>query len=235
MQTRDSLNIEQALYRSFFRGMVDMIPLAISVIPWAILAGSLAIETGLTVFQAAAMSAFVFAGAAQLVSLSMIQAGASFISIYITVFFLTSQHLVYALALRKEISHFSPRTKCLIGFLLTDELFALAMTSKQRCFVYLLGAGFCFYSFWLLFSIVGIFLTNLISDLASYHLDFSIVAIFIAMIVPLCTRITTVVGVTITCISAYIFKTLHVEMTIVFSGIIGMVGAVITEYVFEQG
>lgn len=71
----------------FFRGVQDMLPLSVAVILWGILAGSAAINAGLSVMQAVGMSALVFAGTAQLVSLSMLMTGASLLSILITVFF----------------------------------------------------------------------------------------------------------------------------------------------------
>ena len=51
---------------SFVRGAIEMLPLCVSVIPWGILAGSMAIQAGLTFWQSVGMSAIVFAGAAQL-------------------------------------------------------------------------------------------------------------------------------------------------------------------------
>ncbi len=41
---------------SFLRGAIDILPLSISVIPWAILAGSMAIHAGLSFYKALAMS-----------------------------------------------------------------------------------------------------------------------------------------------------------------------------------
>ena len=70
-----------------------MLPLSVAVIPWGILAGSAAINAGLSVMQAVGMSALVFAGAAQLVSLSMLMTGASLLSILITVFFFNQSAL----------------------------------------------------------------------------------------------------------------------------------------------
>ena len=91
--------------QDFMQGALDILPLSIAVLPWGILAGSVAIDAGLTIPQAVAMSAVVFAGAAQLVSLGMWSADATAITIAITVFFLTSQHFIYALTLRKDITH----------------------------------------------------------------------------------------------------------------------------------
>ena len=70
----------------FYKGILEMLPLSLSAIPWAILAGSMAIQAGLSIDQALGMSVIMFAGAAQLVSLGLIMAGAPVVSIFITVF-----------------------------------------------------------------------------------------------------------------------------------------------------
>lgn len=130
--------------QDFMQGALAILPLSIAVLPWGILAGSVAIDAGLTIPQAVAMSAVVFAGAAQLVSLGMWSADATAITIAITVFFLTSQHFIYALTLRKDISVLASYYRIPLSFLLTDELFAVAMQKSQRRPYYLLGAGLSF-------------------------------------------------------------------------------------------
>ena len=162
-----------------------MMPLSIAVIPWGLLAGSMAMNTGLSVAQAIAMSAVIFAGAAQLVSLGLVMAGASFATIVVTVFFLTAQHFIYALTLRGDIAKHKLLTRVGLGFLLTDELFALAARPEQRQVPYLFGAGLFFYLFWVVASIAGIVLASMVPNLQQYHLDFFIVAIFIPIIVIL--------------------------------------------------
>lgn len=72
--------------RDFLTGAIKITPLCLAVLPWGLLAGSMAIQAGLSPLQAIGMSAFVFAGAAQLVSLGMIMAGAPLVSIVISVF-----------------------------------------------------------------------------------------------------------------------------------------------------
>ncbi|MEQ1086636.1 AzlC family ABC transporter permease [Acinetobacter seifertii] len=213
----------------FLRGAVDILPLSISVIPWAILAGSMAIHAGLSFYKALAMSGIVFAGAAQLVSLSMVMEGASLLTIYITIFFLTAQHFIYALTLRNDISILSLPKRLSLGFLLTDELFALSAPNEKRHPHYLLGAGICFYLFWVVFSLAGILLATAIPDLLSYHLDFSIIAIFVAMIIPMCKEKPVIAGVLITCITGFFLKFLNLEGGILISGLLGMLIAVFAE------
>ena len=212
--------------KAFFQGVMDILPLSIAVLPWGILAGSMAINAGLSFAQAFSMSAIVFAGAAQLVSLGLVMSHASVFTIIITIFFLTSQHLIYALNFRKEVSQFPTHQRLMIGFLLTDELFAVGIgENKQRTFAYLFGAGLCFYLAWCLFSLLGILLAQSIPNLESLHLDFSIVAVFILIIVPMVKNIATLIGVMITLISACIFKYFQFEGGVVLSGLLGMLGA----------
>lgn len=110
--------------KDFLTGALHMTPLNLAVVPWAILAGSMAVDSGLTFAQSVAMSAMVFAGAAQLVTLGLLNSGAGVITIIVSVFFITSQHLLYGLTLRPHVRPFSPLQRAGIGFLLTDELFA---------------------------------------------------------------------------------------------------------------
>ena len=208
--------------QDFMQGALDILPLSIAVLPWGILAGSVAIDAGLTIPQAVAMSAVVFAGAAQLVSLGMWSADATAITIAITVFFLTSQHFIYALTLRKDISVLASYYRIPLGFLLTDELFAVAMQKSQRRPYYLLGAGLSFYLAWVLFSVLGIYLASTIPNLSSLHLDFSIVAVLVAIIVSFIKNWISLLGVLTTIISSLCLTALHIEAAILISGMLGM-------------
>ena len=135
-------------YTAMWQGALAIFPLSIAVIPWGILAGSFAIEVGLTPLESQAMSAIVFAGAAQLVVLGMLKAGIGLVGILLTTLLITSRHFLYSMALRQHISPLSLKWRLLLGFLLTDELFAVvaAKNSQRHKFDpwYALGAGGCF-------------------------------------------------------------------------------------------
>ena len=206
----------------FLQGMKDILPLSIAVIPWAVLAGSVAVHAGLTFMQALGMSALVFAGAAQLVSLSMLTAGASIFSIVLTIFFLTSQHFVYALQLQKDIGHRPLIQRITIGFLLTDELYATAMLKHHRPYWYLLGAGLSFYVCWVLFSLMGILLANTVPDLSNLHLEFSIVVVFLVMAVMLIQNKAAIYGVVSSSIMVLILSWLELGSAILLAGFSGM-------------
>lgn len=213
----------------FVQGMIAMLPLSIAVIPWGILAGSMAINAGLSVPKAIAMSAVVFAGAAQLVSLGLHMSETSSIVILMTIFFLTSQHFIYALVWRDKVSHYSLKSRLSVGFLLTDELFALRANEPKHNRFYLIGAGLCFYLFWLIFSVVGIVLASAIPNLDQFHLDFSIIAIFVPIIVSLIKSKAAAAGVAVSCSVAMIFYLLRLPGALIVAGISGMFVAALIE------
>ena len=215
--------------KAFLKGTLAMMPLTIAVVPWGILAGSFAIEVGLTPIESQAMSAIIFAGAAQLVALGMVKAGIGLWSILITTLLITSRHLLYAMAMRSQISPLPLKWRLTLGFLLTDELFALAARPEQRQVPYLFGAGLCFYLFWVVASIAGIVLASMVPNLQQYHLDFSIVAIFIPIIVILLKNRAAIAGLVVTTVCVLVMKHLQLEGAMIVSGMAGMLVAALIE------
>lgn len=207
------------------QGFLDSLPLCVAVFPWGLLAGSMAVHTGLDFWQSMGMSAIIFAGAAQLVTLGLIASNASILSIMITIFFITAQHLLYGLTFRERVRQFSLRSRMMIGFLLTDELFAVA--SHEKCKYktnkyYLASVGFTFYLFWNVFNLIGIMIAKNIPHLAQYHLDFSIVATFIAIIVPLIKNVIYLLGVVISIVLSVLLHHYHVQGAVVIAGLLAM-------------
>lgn len=217
-----SNHLQLRYLRDFITGAIKITPLCLAVLPWGLLAGSMAIQAGLSPLQAIGMSAFVFAGAAQLVSLSMIMAGAPLLSIVISNFLITSQHYLYALNLRQSIKTESLGKRLVFGFVLTDELFAVSSTQSRYEYRVLLGAGLWFYICWVVFSCFGVVLTSSFSNLDQLHLDFSIVATFIAIIIPLIKNRHAVLGVGITIFLTTLFLYLNILMGGLLAALIGM-------------
>ncbi|WHZ55421.1 AzlC family ABC transporter permease [Morganella morganii] len=214
--------------KDFLTGALHMTPLNLAVVPWAILAGSMAVDSDLTFAQSVAMSAMVFAGAAQLVTLGLLNSGAGVITIIVSVFFITSQHLLYGLILRPHVRPFSPLQRAGIGFLLTDELFAVSVAGRQRLsFAYLFGAGLSFYLVWVLVSILGIVLAHSISDLSRLRLDFSVVATLLAIVVPLIKSKSALAGALFSFVVTIILTRAGIQGSAVIAGVSAMLLAVL--------
>nr|WP_239502692.1 AzlC family ABC transporter permease [Vibrio astriarenae] len=201
-----------------------MMPLSLAVVPWGFLAGSFAIDSGLTPLEGQAMSAILFAGAAQLVAMGMIKAGASVMTMVVTIFFITSRHFLYGLSMRSHISHLPMRWRVCLGFLLTDELFALCGHHKPNHFDpwYALGAGFSFYLIWNFATFVGIVVGAQIPDLQHYGLEFAIAATFIAIVVPNIKSWPVLLAALSGLVSSVVLSYLGIESGLVIASLIGM-------------
>jgi len=210
--------------QAFLHGAIAILPLSLAVAPWGLLAGSMAIEANLSPWQGQGLSAIVFAGAAQLVAIGMLKGGANLASILLTTLLLTSQHLLYGLSMRPVLSNQPLRWRLGLGFLLTDEFFALTSQYDQQQFNrwYALGVGLTFYVAWNLFTLAGILLGQSIPHLDQYGLDFSIVATFVALIAPLVRNLATLACVAVSLFCSVLFSYWHWETALVAAGLLGM-------------
>ncbi|ALH95648.1 AzlC family ABC transporter permease [Acinetobacter equi] len=214
---------------NFRKGIKDMLPLSVAVIPWAIMVGSLAISAGLNITEAIAMSVLVFAGAAQIMSLTMLMADTSSFVILVMIFFMTTQHYIYGLSLRVDISKMSLLQRISLGFLLTDELYAVSKLHPERSYSYLLGAGFSFYIFWVIFSVVGIFSTFMIKDITAIYLDYSIVAIFLVMSILIIKNMIGIIAVLVSFTTMFILTWVEFQFALIFSSLVGMMIAALLD------
>ncbi|MCW8345592.1 AzlC family ABC transporter permease [Vibrio sp. ZSDZ65] len=208
----------------FLKGSLSMMPLSLAVVPWGFLAGSFAIESGLTFFEGQAMSAILFAGAAQLVAMGMIKSGATLLTMMVTIFFITSRHFLYGLSMRESISPLPLRWRLGLGFLLTDELFALCGRQSPQQFNrwYALGAGLSFYLIWNIATLIGLIVGSQIPDLQQYGLEFAVAATFIAIVIPTIKSLATLLAICSALVTSVILATMNVEMGLVIASIVGM-------------
>ena len=165
-----------------------MLPLSFAVLPWGILFGSLAVQRGFDWLEAQLFSGIVFGGAVQIVTVELMANNASLFTVLFSAFVISSRHFLYGLALRERLSIKPLRWRLGLGFLLTDELFALsgdrrAYRNRFRLY-YALGAGGSFYLAWNLWTFIGIFAGTSLPDLTELGLDFAIAATFIALVLP---------------------------------------------------
>ncbi|MCG6574234.1 branched-chain amino acid ABC transporter permease [Pseudomonas sp. AF32] len=222
-------------YQAFWKGSMAVIPLSLACAPWGLLVGSLAIDAQMTPLESQGFSAIVFAGAAQLVAIGMIKTGASLSSILVTTLLLTSQHLLYGLHMRATLSSLSSRWRIGLGFLLTDEFFALNSQYDQKTFSrwFALGVGLSFYLAWNVFTLGGILLGQRIPNLESLGLEFSIAATFIALVTPVVKSVPTIVCVVVSLACSVLLGYWRWESALVVSGLAGMTAGFVCKRLLE--
>jgi 4-azaleucine resistance transporter AzlC len=221
------MNIRQlALLSALKKGAVDMLPLSLAVLPWGILFGSLAVQRGFSWLEAQMFSAIIFGGAVQIVTVELIADNASLFTVLFSAFIISSRHFLYGLTLRDRLSPKPLRWRLSLGFLLTDELFALsgdrrAYRNRFRLY-YALGAGGSFYLAWNLWTFIGIVAGASLPDLTELGLDFAIAATFIALVIPEIKTLATLVAVLVAGVSSVIFTLWGFELGLVCAALMAM-------------
>ena len=219
-----------------YQATIDVLPLAIAVIPWGILCGSLAIKVGLSPLQAQLMSLFVFAGAAQLASLSLM--GGGLLAIFSSTFVISSRHLLYSAVFRENVKRSAFPMRCCIAFFLTDEMFAVtcAYLEKNKLFshCYAITAGVVFYVVWNLSTFVGITIGQFIPNIENMGLEFAIAATFIAIVIPSIKNRAILSSVVVSGLSVLILSVMGNEQALIIATLMGMLAGFITELLFVK-
>ena len=170
----------------FFKGIIDVSPLMIPVVPFGLIFGVLSIDLGLTPITTMAMSIIIFGGASQIIFLQLFSAGASSLVILSSVGAVNSRHLLYGVVLSEHMSDFKMIWKIIISYFLVDQAFAVSNTylkknnDKDRAF-HVFGAGATCWVVWQTATLAGIFLGSIIPE--KLGLSFAVPLTFIALLV----------------------------------------------------
>jgi 4-azaleucine resistance transporter AzlC len=220
-------------FKTMVQAVVAIFPLSLSVVPWGVLCGSLAINVGLTPLQAQLMSLLIFAGAAQLAALTIMGAVGSLSSMFSSTFVISSRHLLYSAVFRDHVRKSSFGLRCSIAFFLTDEMFAVtcAYIVKNERFspVYALSSGITFYIIWNISTFAGIVAGQHIPNLEHFGLEFAIAATFIAIVIPSIKNKSTLVSVISSGLSAIILSIFMKEYALIIATFIGMLCGYLTK------
>ncbi|SER41041.1 AzlC family ABC transporter permease [Natrinema salaciae] len=169
-------------------GYIECVPIALGVAGYGIVFGVLAQQAGLSVAEAAFMSATVLAGAAQLIAIELWETPIPILTIIGTTFIVNLRYVLMGAALRPWFSKLSPLKAYGSVFFTADENWALTMgklKSGSHQGAYLLGSGLAIWSFWIVATVLGAIAGGVIGEPAQYGLDFVLTAVFVAIAVGL--------------------------------------------------
>jgi 4-azaleucine resistance transporter AzlC len=176
----------------FWAGVRAVLPLVLGAIPFGILFGALAIEARLSPMAALGMSMFVFAGSSQFVGATLVKTLAPIPVIVLITLVVNLRHALYSATLAPRLKHLGQRWLLPLGFMLTDEAFAVTVQrfesqhgSSPHRHWYMLGAELAMYLNWQLCTLIGILAGSLLGDTSGLGLDFAMSVTFIGIVVPL--------------------------------------------------
>jgi len=173
--------------KTLTKGIIDVSPLMIPVVPFGIIFGVIGMELGLSAFMTFGMSVIIFGGASQIVLLQLFSGGASSLVAITSVGAVNSRHLLYGAVFSEYLSHLKLIWKITLSYVLIDQAFAVSNTyfkkNKENKFkhYHLLGAGFTCWTVWQISTILGISLGSVVPE--ELGLSFTISLTFLALLI----------------------------------------------------
>ncbi len=186
------LEAEREISRSaeFWAGARATIPLLVGAAPFGLVFGAVSINSGLSLAATAALSAFVYAGAAQFIAVGMVASGVAIPVIILTTLVVNLRHVLYGASLAPYLRRLSQRWLAFLAFGLTDETYVVAINRYQQPdrspyrHWYHTGSLCVMYLNWQAWSYIGALAGQAIPDPQSWGLDFAFVVTFIGILAP---------------------------------------------------
>lgn len=172
--------------RGFTDGLKAGISIAIGYFPIALTFGLLAKTTGLSIFEATAMSIFVFAGAAQYISLSLIAAGVAPAVIILNTFIVNIRHFLMTASLNEKMQPDARWKKAIYAFGITDESFSVLAIQQGGRLRTAFAAGVILISYgsWVVFTAVGHLIGANLPQFLQASMSIALYAMFVGLLVP---------------------------------------------------
>ncbi|MCR8842668.1 AzlC family ABC transporter permease [Paenibacillus sp. SC116] len=174
---------------SFLEGVKDCVPTLIGYISIAIAMGIVGVSSNLTVLEVGLLAVFVYAGSAQFIICALLAAGSPISVIIFTTFIVNIRHFLLSMTLAPQFNSYSLLKNIGIGALLTDESFGVAVNKLARKEAitdkWMNGLNVTAYSVWVVSCVAGALLGKWIPNPEAYGLDFSLSAMFVALLVSL--------------------------------------------------
>ena len=223
-------------FKIFLKGIIDVSPLMIPVIPFGLIFGVLAIDVGFTPLETMGMSVIVFGGASQIILLQLFSGGASSLVIISSVGAVNSRHLLYGAVVSEHLSDLKIIWKIIISYFLVDQAFArsneyLRNSKDNNKYFHLVGGGVTCWIIWQTTTFLGIILGSLIPE--KLGLSFAVPLTFLALLVNDFRKLINVVVIIVSgLVATFGYNLIPYKAYVIVAGLIALVvAAILTKFV----
>ncbi|CAM9620203.1 unnamed protein product [Phaeothamnion confervicola] len=179
------------------------------------------------------MSFLIFAGASQLAATQLISSAAPVAVILVTVFFINLRHVMYSASMRVHLGSLPPRWCFGLGYLLTDNSYALCMarygqhpdTGGKRWFC--LGVSLPIWLTWQVSTALGVITGAAVPH--TWKLEFAAPLAFVALSVPLLRDRAMVAAALAAGVTVVVAHPLPLRMGLVLAAVAGITAGLLAE------
>ncbi|EPZ44157.1 MULTISPECIES: AzlC family ABC transporter permease [Alicyclobacillus] len=167
------------------KGLRDALPIVFAYFPVAVTFGVIATSNGVPWLIVFLISAWVYAGGAQFMLLSLALSGTSPLSAIVTTLLVNLRHFLYGTSLGPAFTRWSESQRWMMAFGLTDEVYAVTSSRVQQTLPvvgYQIPLVYSCYGSWLAGTAVGATIGKSVPAAVSDALGFALPALFLALL-----------------------------------------------------
>jgi 4-azaleucine resistance transporter AzlC len=153
-------------------------------IPMGIGYAALAIKAGLTPLQTVGFSILVYAGAGEIIAVTMLLNSATALAIILTNFVVNLRYFVMNVCVYNKVEKSSLLLNALTAHLTTDESFALFSLMEESSIWAYVGISLTSWLSWVFGAAIGVFLLDLLPVIVTNSFNISLYALFVAILIP---------------------------------------------------
>ena len=187
--------------KTFIRGVRGGIPIGMGYLPVSFSFGIMAVSCGLEWWQALLISMTTLTSAGQLAALGVMVHPGQYIEMLVSQLTINLRYSFMSMSLsQKTTPEFRGIRRWLLGFFMTDEIFAVASAEQQVSTKFFMGLAVMPYIGWATGTLLGSVLGNILPPLVMNALCLAIYGMFLAIIAPVARRsvaVLSVVGVAV--------------------------------------
>ena len=171
--------------KKYMQGFKDGFPIGLGYLSVSFTFGIMAILYGLYWWQALLISMLTLTSAGQLAAIQIMVNPGRYVEMIISQATINVRYSFMSISLsQKADSKFKGIYRWLLGFFITDEIFAVACSKETVSRSYFIGLGTLPYFGWALGTLLGSLVGNIVPEMIMKALCLAIYGMFIAIVVP---------------------------------------------------
>lgn len=220
---------------ALWAGVKDIVIVAPSYIPFALVCGVAATQVGMSTGAALALPALVFGGSSQAVLLQFLQSSASIWVAVLSGLVVNLRMAIYSAALAPRLRHLSTPRRMLAAGFLVDNTFAFLQRRAEthphdkHLLSYYAGITLVLWPSWVIFCAVGVLAGSIVPT--HWQLDFAIPLSFIAMLVYAVRNLPLLAAALVGGAASVVMFDLPLKLGLIAACLIGMAAGLLTERV----
>ena len=165
-----------------------MLPITTGAIPFGAVVGTVYAEAQFSFFQSFGSTLFIYAGAAQLAAVELMNQNAASVVVVCTGLIINLRFLLYSAAISPVVQNSSALTKLACAYGLTDQSYAVISANQDKLktnsdtIEFYFGASVCMMLAWYLSFIGGYVFGNFAPT--TWALEYAVPLSFVALVIP---------------------------------------------------